>query len=376
MLITRHNYEEFFLLYADNELGADARLCVEAFVQENPDLASELQLLQELKLVPDATLHFGNKQSLLKAELLATEGINESNYEGYLLLYADAELDATDRARVEKFVQQNPAVAKELQLLQSARMEPDTSVVFANKEILNREPARVVGFGWKRMAAAAAVLLLISLGWWMLSNRSNVPANNIAAGEKQNQPADKDAQQAVTQNDNPANNNDPSATAVVNPAAEASQKEQQRVEEIYREAVEGNNPEKSLVNNTAISGNSGKGSESADAGMKPLMAATHTPGIIKSGNGEEKTVETIVSNKLPETSLPVIAEEAPPARNENSIAMFAVSRNNEEETKQRKGLFPGIRRKLNRMRAKNEHIDPDDRSVRIAALNIPLKRNR
>ena len=53
MNINHHNYEEYFILYMDNELGSDARRMVEAFVQQHPELKGELDLLLQYKLVPD-----------------------------------------------------------------------------------------------------------------------------------------------------------------------------------------------------------------------------------------------------------------------------------------------------------------------------------
>ena len=68
MNINRYNYEEFFLLYVDNELTKEERADVEAFVQENPDLEEELLMLKQSSLRPDLTVKFPGKSSLMKAE--------------------------------------------------------------------------------------------------------------------------------------------------------------------------------------------------------------------------------------------------------------------------------------------------------------------
>ena len=68
MNINRHNYETFFLLYADNELSASERKAVELFVQENADLETELHSILETKL-PEEIIKFTGKGQLYKNEI-------------------------------------------------------------------------------------------------------------------------------------------------------------------------------------------------------------------------------------------------------------------------------------------------------------------
>lgn len=64
--------------------------------------------------------------------------INISNYESYLLSYVDNELSGEEKAALEAFLQQHPAIRQELELLQSIRLTPDEEVVFEQKQSLYR----------------------------------------------------------------------------------------------------------------------------------------------------------------------------------------------------------------------------------------------
>ena len=58
MKIDRHNYEEFFILYWDNELTAVQKQAVENFVTQNADLREEFEILGETRFIPDTTEQF------------------------------------------------------------------------------------------------------------------------------------------------------------------------------------------------------------------------------------------------------------------------------------------------------------------------------
>jgi anti-sigma factor RsiW len=173
-MITRNNYEEFFLLYVDNELSAAERQVVERFVADNPDLREEWEALLDCRLSPDPGLVFGEPDSLFRQAA-------PEQYESLFLSYIDGELDEAGRSRVEEWVRETPSLALELELLKKTISAPDTTLVFADKDVLYKKERRVVALPWARMAAAAVVLLAIGLFFSPLNKRSANSRKPIAA---------------------------------------------------------------------------------------------------------------------------------------------------------------------------------------------------
>jgi anti-sigma factor RsiW len=169
MNITRHNYEEFFLLYVDNELSIVQRKAVEAFVEENPDLRPELVMLQQSILPADEPVMFMDKASLLRTSS-APNPVNDTNCEEYFILYADDELTNEQKDQVEQFVYRNPQHQTSFELFQQVRLMPASAVVFPDKYALYRseeeDKAPVVRMRWWKIAAAAVVLLLVGGTTW------------------------------------------------------------------------------------------------------------------------------------------------------------------------------------------------------------------
>jgi hypothetical protein len=67
MDINRNNYETFFLLYLDRELGLADKLAVESFLSENADLQKEFILLQQTISSPEEMV-FEPKELLFRKE--------------------------------------------------------------------------------------------------------------------------------------------------------------------------------------------------------------------------------------------------------------------------------------------------------------------
>jgi len=196
--INRYNYEEFFLLYIDNELDAREKEAVEKFVQQNADLVVEMDMLMKSKYLPEEGIVFTNKENLIRTE---GNSINENNYEEYFLLYIDNELSAAKRQEVETYILQHPRLQNVFTSLKEAVLEPDATVLYTNKEELYRsEKKRVVYLQPWRWAVAAAFISLCTGGWWLLQKPgateriADIRSTNNQA--KQNiQPAKTDSSQ-------------------------------------------------------------------------------------------------------------------------------------------------------------------------------------
>jgi hypothetical protein len=198
MKVTRHNYEEFFILYMDNELGLEDRRQVELFVEVNPDLRQELDLLLQTKLVPDHDLVLQDKIQLFKKG--SADTINATNYKEWLHLYIDQELTASQKLMAGDLIASHPEIQQELQLLQKAKLLPDPTVLFPNKEVLYRseEKVRVISLQWKRIAVAAALLFAIGTAIFVASNDNGPVENGIAGNSaKDSTPAPVDDQPAI-----------------------------------------------------------------------------------------------------------------------------------------------------------------------------------
>ena len=174
MIINRHNYEEFFLMYVDNELTPAQRAGVEAFVQQHQDLSDELKMLQQATIVPEEDIQFTTKDLLYRTE----QGINLANCEEYFLLDVDNELSQSEKEEVEKFVLQHPQIQESFSLLHKTRLEPET-VIFEDKAVLYRKvERRIVPIRWMRIAAAAVVIGIVGALYLTLPVKNDALVNS------------------------------------------------------------------------------------------------------------------------------------------------------------------------------------------------------
>ncbi|RYY46873.1 MAG: hypothetical protein EOO06_13530, partial [Chitinophagaceae bacterium] len=172
MNINLDNYEQYLLMYVDNELSATDRLHVEEFLRDYPYLDEELQMLQQTVL-PLENLLF-DKSSLLKPVL-------DENTEEKLLMHLDGELPAGESLQIDKKISEHKFLQTEWAQLQKTRLDANDIIEHPDKSSLYRyEGSKVVSGRFVRWAVAA---MLIGAGFYFGANlvkKSGSPSTEVA----------------------------------------------------------------------------------------------------------------------------------------------------------------------------------------------------
>jgi hypothetical protein len=392
MNINRHNYEEYFLLYVDNELNIVQRKAVDAFIAENPDLKAELLILQESVLPADEHIVFSNKESLLRTAT-APNPVNETNCEEYFVLYADDELTNEQKDLVEQFVYRNPQHQANFELLQQVKLMPDTSVIFPNKYALYRKEdddrvVPVIPMRWWKMAAAAAVLLFIGgMGWYMNTKPGTTPSVNGPVASfndtSNSKPSPTQQPKEIVAGTNTQKDQQQAPEVIV---TNDQQKKDQQKKEATPQQPAIKLPVKA-VNAVDIADNTQK--EKNNAPQRNIPVKINVPLIEDTVQQEKPETMLAAINVVPKkvettpiltkTDLPAKGTETPSISNKTA----AVDTDNNPDigntyasTDDKKNKMRGFFRKVSRVFEKTANIDADGKErsgIRIASFEIALK---
>lgn len=152
-MITRDNYEAYFVDYLEGNLPETEIDQFLDFLNQNPDLKEELHLFEEVVL-PEETLVFGGKEKLHKKA--ADEN---QRFENKAIAHMEGDLSDSERESFESYIATQPKRQKEYELFAKTKLVPDLSIQFPAKSKLYHRSAGTIVLGW--VARAAAVVALI-----------------------------------------------------------------------------------------------------------------------------------------------------------------------------------------------------------------------
>ena len=362
--IHKDNYEEYFLLYVDQELTAQERKDVEAFLLAHPELKPELDMYLETRLTPE-TVSFLGKEELFRN----TDEIHAGNIEELQIQWIDGELSDVRAAEVEAFTMANPEAMQNLAWLKQAKL-PEEKIVFPDKSSLYRheeKPAVIFHMRWIRVAVAAAVILLAGLLWLnrepaaetsigpvvAKTEETKAPAQGTTTTTQTDEPGDEKPalaassavdQQRLTQTD-PANVN---ARVTAVQAQQGKDQVNKNETPVTYASVDRN------TNTTSVQ------IERSDKGTEEKMVV---PGIELPQNNTTQVQEALAMNVKTDYVSDALNQEQFSGQEEMTG----------DENKSRKG-FRGLIRKVNRIYNKATNPDPEKAIVKVANFEIGLPR--
>ncbi len=170
MSINLNNYEEYFLLYIDNELSQEERMEVTTFLELHPQLNEEFNALQNTVQSPEEGINLLDKSFLLKK--VTSIYIDQNNFEEYFVAYHDKELNAQEQEEVENFIAGSPHYKTDFELIKKTKLVADEHIVFPNKNLLYKKEKAGKVFPmmmWRALAAA----VFTGFGLWFFISYSN-----------------------------------------------------------------------------------------------------------------------------------------------------------------------------------------------------------
>lgn len=160
-MLSRSNYESYFLDYHEGNLTDSQRRELMSFLELNPDLKEEFESFVQIVVEPDTQTVFTGKESLRKKER-----IHSGNYKTWLVALCENDLNAEEKEELNRFLEINPAIKPELELIRLTKLIPDTKIVFKDKTSLKRG-GKIISFSTATIRtwaiAASIALLLISV---------------------------------------------------------------------------------------------------------------------------------------------------------------------------------------------------------------------
>lgn len=170
-MIHLQNYEEWFLLYIDNELTPIQKEMVEQFVWLHPEIRDELEQLKG-SVLQDATIKNNDWDFLLKKETTIS-------WEEKALLALDNELNEQQQGEWVNILQENEEARAFYDSLIPTKLIAET-IQCPNKETLIRKERRPIVIPiWLRYSSVAAVLTGIVWCAWNQYNPKRIEENII-----------------------------------------------------------------------------------------------------------------------------------------------------------------------------------------------------
>lgn len=168
MKININNYEEIIVDFLDGKLDNDTVAELFLFLDQNPKIKAEFNLLYENQHVVEAEPISFDYSSLIKKEKL-----NVADYAEKLIALLENDLNLEETKKLKAEINAYPELAAEFELFKKTKLVAETNIVFANKAGLTKKKVFEIIPLFTRFSAIAAVFIAIIITVYLLNNKNN-----------------------------------------------------------------------------------------------------------------------------------------------------------------------------------------------------------
>lgn len=181
MTIDRSNYELFIIDFLDGNLTEAQSKALLLFLDENPDIKSEAEGIDQLFLKSEPVI-FPSKERLKQIALSDENTFNEK-----AVAYIEGDLDGSEKSAFDSYIEKDPKAKHAFFLFGLTKLKADTNIVFPDKEVLYRK-ARLIPI-FIRLGQAASIAALLVLAFLLFNPGENslpVRTENAELAQYQN----------------------------------------------------------------------------------------------------------------------------------------------------------------------------------------------
>lgn len=170
-MITRDNYEIFFIDYFDGNLSDADISCLFDFLDKNEDLKQEFLAFEEVNVSisePPVKFEFKNELKQIDSETTFSEDV----FDAFAVGFIENDLSKKQSEELLSAINKNEKLETELNFYKSTKLVANENIIFENKDELKKK-AIIINFAPLRYVAAAAAILLLFFSVYKFQENSN-----------------------------------------------------------------------------------------------------------------------------------------------------------------------------------------------------------
>ena len=170
--MNRNNYEMYMIDYLDGKLSAMEVADLLLFIEQNPDIKKEFELLKSSESSFEIEVETIHKASLKKP---VYESI-KNNFQEKLIANLEGDLTPEEKIKFDKELIVYPELKRDIELFNKTKFAPDTNIVFENKQALKKSIPLFDSYKHYLWRAAAVLAIFGSILFLMSEPNRNTVA--------------------------------------------------------------------------------------------------------------------------------------------------------------------------------------------------------